>query len=400
MSLCPSGGTVMRATRGAALLASAVFLAGCDADGGGGAAVPSPTPTPIVIGDAWRMAAVPDITGDGRGDLLVAIVDTPNPGVIVYAGPIGAGGLPEPFATFAAPVNARIGGAFLGAMDVLGDGAPDLVAGAFFTGQLFAIEGPVSPGAHALIDGTVLQGNTAFFGSSLAVGRIAAGSTRALAVAWAGEPETGCVDALGLRVVALPLVGGTASLASTSGFDPYDCPGSWLVSRDFTGDGNEDLLMASTDGGTWIFDGPLAGDLTPADAQYLPVISGVYGYWLATAGAVLDANADGSEDLVLFDRSAGELVVYPLPLGTAPTRMAVPGTPLETQGDLNGDGLQDLVLVDEEYTAHTVWVMLAPLGSSQAIAGPFSWVSVGDVTDDGRADLLTLGTAGLQVRSF
>ena len=239
-----------------------------------------------------------------------------------------------------------------------------------------------------------------FFGSSLAAGSVAAGAARALAAASPGEPEESCVSATGLRVVALPLIGGTASLASTSGFNPFDCPGSWLVSRDFTGDGNEDLLMASTEGGTWIFDGPLAGDLTPADAQHIPVISSVYGYWLAAAGAILDADADGSDDLVLLDRSAGELVVYPLPLGAAPTRIAVPGLPLDSQGDLNGDGFRDLVLVDDEFTAQTAWVMLAPLGSSQAIVGPFSWVSVGDVTDDDRADLLTLGATGLQIRSF
>lgn len=384
------------------LLAAASLLAACagDRDGDRADGTPSPTPTPLVIGDAWRVSPVPDITGDGRGDLLAAVVDTPNPGVIVYAGPIG-GALPEPFATFAVPTDVRIGSAFLGALDVLGDGAPDLVAGALFDGRVFAIEGPVAPGAHALTDGVVLQGDgSAFFGSSLATGGLGAGGARALAAASPGEPEEACFSATGLRVVALPLVGGSASLASTSGFAPFDCPGSWLASRDFTGDGNEDLLMASTDGGTWIFDGPLAGDLTPAGAEHLPVVSNVYGYWLAAAGAILDVDAGGSDELVLLDRAAGEIVVYTLPLGAAPTRIAVPGIPLDTQGDLDGDGFRDLVLVDDEFTAQTVWVMIAPLESSQEITGPFDWVSVGDVTDDGRDDLLTLGAAGLQIHGF
>ncbi len=383
------------------LATTAALLAGCAGGGDGGPVSPSPTPTPIVVGDAWHVYAVPDITGDGRGDLVAAVVDVPNPGVLVYEGPIGAA-LPAPFATFAAPAGVRIGSAFVGAIDVVGaGGAPDLVAGALFDGRLFVIEGPISPGAQALVDGVVLQGDgAAFFGSSLATGSFAPGAAGALAVASPGEPEEACVSGTGFRAVTLPLAMTTASLATTSGFDPFDCPGSWLASRDFNGDGIDDLLMASTEGGTWIFDGPLSGDLTPAGAQHLDVVSLVYGYWFAAAGAIVDTDADGSDDLALLDRNTSELVVYSLPLGGAPTRIAVPGIPLDTQGDLNGDGFDDLVLVDDDFSASQVWVMLAPLSSSQVFTGSFSWVYVGDVTDDGRADLLTLDASGLQVRSF
>lgn len=380
-------------------LLSAHLLLGCDQ--GPAHSEPAPTPTPIVIGNAWRITAVPDLTGDGIGDLVSAVVDVPESGVIVYAGPIGDT-LPPPFATFVEPEGVRIGSAFLGALDLIGDGAPDLVAGALFDGRLFVIEGPLLPGPQALLDGLVLQGDgSAFFGSSVAAGAIAPGASRALAMASPGEPEESCFSATGVRVVTLPLVSGTASVAITSGFDPFQCPGSWLVARDFTGDGTDDLLMASTDGGTWIFDGPISGQLTSADAVHFDVMSGVYGYWIAAPGALIDVDADGDDDLALMDRNTGEIVVHSLPIGAVPVRLPVPGIPLERQGDLNGDGFGDLVLVDDEFYATQVWVMLSPLGSSsQTLTGTFEWVTVGDVTNDGRADVLTLGTAGMQVFSF
>lgn len=373
---------------------------------------PLPPPAVVVVSaSADRVASVPDVTGDGIDDVVIAAFDidpVQSRGLLtVLAGPLTPGA--QPFATFDF-ADSRVGGAALTALDVTGDGAADLLASDLFDGELYIVEGPLSSDPNG--DGSlreaadlVITGERGgFFATAIA------SSASILALGTPGEPEEACITAAGAHAIALPLpsdgrVVAVDALAAafTSGLETSTCPGAWLALddlEDLDDDDVADLLVSTSSNGSFVFPGPLAGALT-ADGASLHVTHepGLYGYGLAAPVAVLDVDGHGRRIPLFLDHEA-------LVTADQGVRIGVGGMPLEiTSGraDLDGDGADDLVTIDDEFSPTRLRVhRAAPLEAEPAYErnGAFHSASVGDATGDGRADLLILDDGGLTILSF
>lgn len=124
--------------------------------------------------------------------------------------------------------------------------------------------------------------------------------------------------------------------------------------------------------------------------------------------AILDANRDGAEDLVVADTGLSRLVMFSGANGgvnasSEVCALDVPGTPgAVTSGDLNGDGLDDLVVSAFNANKYVVITDIEPpvaAGAGQAATCAYtsidvnlparpSLAKVGDVTGDGNNDIV------------
>lgn len=123
-----------------------------------------------------------------------------------------------------------------------------------------------------------------------------------------------------------------------------------LLEADLEGDGTIDLVLTTTRQ-LWVFRGPLAGTLTAADADATWSLSpDGAAYPSLSDVAVLDVDADGSDDLVAAVATgpdATEVRVFPAPVGdlaaVTPSQV-VPYAMSSIQSfDLDLDGLDELI---------------------------------------------------------
>ncbi|MBI4657901.1 MAG: tandem-95 repeat protein [Verrucomicrobia bacterium] len=164
---------------------------------------------------------------------------------------------------------------------------------------------------------------------------------------------------------------------------------------DLDGDGQVDLLFQDGDGflAAWLMNGTslsAAGFLLPSNV-------GDVGYRVAATG---DFNRDGNEDVV-FQHTDGTIAIWFMS-GTAQTGIGLfsPSNPGDSRwrvvgtADVNRDGKVDLVFQHADGTIAT-WFMDGTSLSSAAVFNPANpgdarWkvVGVGDLSGDGRADLV------------
>lgn len=188
--------------------------------------------------------------------------------------------------------------------------------------------------------------------------------------------------------------------AEVQGAEPFLWMGAGLASSgDLTGDGADDLLVASAEGqGAWLVSGDADG--RPAVFSHITGDSGL-GRAVATPG---DLDGSGIDDLLVGDDDG----VAWLFLGRAwaseirqrdarasfssdqPTSGLLAGPRRASAGDLDGDGLVDLVLGAPEHSgAGRTWVLL---GDSGPWTGP-QLLDDADLWVDGAAEGAHLGAA-------
>jgi hypothetical protein len=169
-----------------------------------------------------------------------------------------------------------------------------------------------------------------------------------------------------------------------------------LQAADLNGDGLTDLLIGTYDGFETILQ---QADGTLGALQRQPI--GEQGNSYSRFARAADFDNDGRTDILIVDRNGGALLFYrqraaggfdpPIRRGIdtkSITHLAV--------GDLNGDLLPDVVLYDGQGPMNNLTLALQDtpghFGIVQSLTVPdtglFGDVAIGDVTGDGRADLL------------
>ena len=161
-------------------------------------------------------------------------------------------------------------------------------------------------------------------------------------------------DELALLTVSLGQADGTfkkMASAPLSGHNPRS-----LVTGDFNGDGNPDLIVGDESGSLSLFLGDGTGRIVPAgDIAHLTSVVSI---------AVADFNRDNIPDIAVTDWRASVVTVF-LGAGngsfqrvwSSPLRM--PGTvPHVTVADFNGDHIVDLAVIYDDDDGDTFEVML------------------------------------------
>jgi hypothetical protein len=197
--------------------------------------------------------------------------------------------------------------------------------------------------------------------------------------------------------------------------NPIIFPGiaSGIAIADFNGDGKPDF--AATDfpnGKVFIWLGK--GDGTFTNQSSVAVGSGLGSG--TNAVVARDLNRDGKLDLVAVNMDVNSFSVamgngdgtfqpsinYPLEVGSGPQAVAV--------GDINGDGVPDIVVGETQLFKVAVFlgngdgtvrnISLVPLGSSVGIQRYVFDVAIGDVSGDGKPDVIAITSRFTASTSF
>ncbi|MFG2128020.1 FG-GAP-like repeat-containing protein [Streptomyces sp. NPDC048751] len=188
---------------------------------------------------------------------------------------------------------------------------------------------------------------------------------------------------------------GTGQLVGNSGWNVMNA----LVRHgDFSGDGREDVIAreAST-GKLWLYPGAGNGSL---GARKLIGNGG----WNAMSRIVAygDLSGDGRSDVLAVEKATGKLWLYPgTSTGTLGARKLIGNSgwtgmsALVGAGDMNGDGRADLIA--RQASTGQLWLYPGKAGAlgSRVLIGNSGWnvmetfLGLGDVSGDGRADLVT-----------
>ena len=182
------------------------------------------------------------------------------------------------------------------------------------------------------------------------------------------------------------------------GWGGYDAITAMSV---FHADGTGDLVARDTSGNLWYYVG--SGDPSaPFDAR----VKAGYGWGGYTMLGMGDLTGDGKSDLLARD-SSGNLYVYPgtgsttSPFGPrAKAGYGWGGYTMVNSGDLTGDGKPDLLARDSSgnlYVYPGTGSTTSPFGPRTKVGygwGGYTMVGPGDLTGDGKPDLVARDSSG------
>ncbi|GII92333.1 FG-GAP repeat domain-containing protein [Sinosporangium siamense] len=337
-----------------------------------------------------------DVTGDGRADVIARDPAVSSGTLWLY---------PHDGSNAANPWPSRIAAGTgwnsldkVAVADVTGDGKPDLVARnpSVGGGTLYVYPGNGATAANPWTRSPIWSGSGWNLAQTLSVGDVT-GDNRPEIVARNGEGA----------VLVYPHNGATSTNFWTS--IVFGSTGGWNTSdrlsmADVTGDGRPDLIARDTSGSLWVhpWQSGTAGAMWSPTARFAAGTGFNYAFDVMTG----DVNGDGKLELVTQVARNSELWLFPHD-GSAtgnpwPARTAA-GTDWGSAsqvylGDVNGDRRQDLIALDRRIDGGTLWIYInngSTTGSpwSTRYFGGNGWnifnsLLLGDVTGDGRADVV------------
>ncbi|MET8912692.1 VCBS repeat-containing protein [Micromonospora sp. NPDC004551] len=332
---------------------------------------------------ATSAVAITDVTGDGRGDIVVGIdaVDgTQTSSVLVFA--------QRADHTYGAPTRIKAHGGYnsnvqLAVADIDGDGRTDVAMSS-------------SAGVDVLFQR----------GGRLAAPLLVSGGAEDVAIAeMTGDGRPDLV--VGARRGEVRIYRQTAALAfqayrTITGPFIAGVPVDQVFAADLNGDARIDIAQFYGHG-TWVRLRRADGSFGPATTYRTPADE--TGYRRIGGGAAVgDVTGDGRADLVtsvdgntpdaavqVFAQGAGGLV-------TTPTRYpAYDSASGLTVGDLTGDGRKDLVVAHNSWRAVSVYLQRSTgkLGgyttnTVDGVGPQADSVAIGDVTGDGKPDVVAV----------
>lgn len=399
-------------------------------------------------GFGGSLADVGDVNGDGLGDLMVGAYSDDEAGTRAGAAYLFLG--PLEGRTTSEDADARVlgstspayfGVSLAGLGDLDGDGYADVLVGTLLEDAAWLLSGPISGVESAATMGEAWRG-LATTGARVAQGgdmdgdgirEVLIGAPSANVTAeyegvvyvYSGGAPSGGVD---LDAAS------SAVLRGGEGGDYFG--GSVAGDGDADGDGVPDVLVGApgmdVDGGMGLFLGPVAGDVSLADADLVVWLESSRAGWAAEVAFAGDTDGDGLDDLLMLDEAyeapttqwVGECGRVGLFTGGALGRISFKSASaqvlggeeeqraapaLSGLGDLDGDLFSEIAV--SAYRSSLVFYgplegqlglesADARIGTSSEEAGTGGMLSVaravpaGDLTGDGRPDLI-VGTTYL-----
>lgn len=325
--------------------------------------------------------AIGDLNGDGKPDLVTTNAALLDNTVSVLLGN-GDG-------TFAASVDYGVSAIpdCIAIGDLNGDGKPDLVAGS----SSYSLQGAVSV---LLGSGDGTFSAAVQYGSANSVQSVAIGDLNA-----DGKPDLAASSNENVLagVVSVLLGNGDGTFGANVDYGVGREPRCVAIG-DLNGDGKPDLVTANAVGSS---SGMVTVVLGHGDGTFGAAVDQHATGDSPQSVAIADLDRDGSPDLVTANYNASTVSILlgngagaygpkaDFGTGDRPRCVAI--------GDLNRDGIPDLVTAN--YIASTVSVLLGngdgTFGAKAdyaAGAGPYS-VAIGDLNGDGKPDLVTANSA-------
>jgi trimeric autotransporter adhesin len=365
-----------------------------------GAATPSFAPQQtFATGTSPQAVTAVDVNGDGKPDLITANFDAATASVLLNTTAVGAAtasfAAQQTFATGSKPFSVT-------AADVNGDGKPDLIIANSNNNTLSVLLNTSAPGAAT---------------PSFSAQRTFATSNEPFSVAAAdvngdGKPDLIVANESSDTVSVLlntTVPGATTPSFATqqtfaTGSDPYS-----VTAVDVNGDGKPDLIVANQTGATVsvLLNTTAPGAATPSFAPQQTFLTGSSPWWVTA----VDVNGDGLPDLIVANEASNTVSVLlntTAPGATtpsfAPQQTFLTGNSPEavTAVDVNGDGLPDLIVANEASGTVSVLLNTTAPGATTPSFAPQQTFATGsspdsvaalDVNGDGKPDLIVANQA-------
>jgi hypothetical protein len=355
-----------------------------------------------------------DVNGDGKPDLLVANLCAIGDGSCANGGAAGVllGKGDGTFRMATAYASGGLNANAVAVADVNGDGNLDLLMSNYCVSSenCNGAVGVLAGNGDGTFQAVLIYGPGGQNADAVAVGDVNGDGNPDLLIATQCASYSNC-ETGGVGVL-LGRGDGSFQTVVSYGTGGYDARSVAL--RDVNGDGKLDLVVANTCIANGTCTGSVGVLLGNGDGTFQAAVPYASGGFYATSVAIADVNGDGKPDLLVTNECAtsectSAVVGVLLGNGDGSFQAAVPyasggyyATSLGVS-DLNGDGKLDLVVANECAvgsncsSSGNVSVLLGNGDGSFRAAvtygsgGQFPYsVAVGDVSGDGKADLLVV----------
>ena len=335
-----------------------------------------------------------DVNGDGKPDLIVANDGNSSVSVLINTTQIGfvtsTFALQQTFAAGLAPSS-------VSAVDVNGDGKPDLIVSSIPLNTISILINTTAPGALTPSFGPQLTFATGQNPYYVATADINGDGKPDLIVANGGDNSVSVL--LNTTALGTVLPNFTSQQSFATGMDPY-----FVTAADLNGDGKPDMVVVNKNDGTVsvFVDTAEPGATTPSFAAPQTFNTGSF----PTCVAISDINGDGKPDLIIADYNSQAVLVLLNTTTPGDTTLSFAAVQAFTAGlnpffvvvaDVNGDGRPDVIATN--YSSNTVSVMLnttapgaaTPSFTTQqtfATGNSPSSLAAADINNDGKPDII------------